>query len=495
MTRRFFLRSSATLSAGSVLASLGCRYSATGSGFSRLRNSVVGSVLVSGDDGYEQVRRVASFNPGTDQRPAVIVRCATATDVARSLEYARSNDLQVAVRGGGHDVMGRSVCQGGVLIDLAPMREIRVVRDGQAAAVQAGARSGAVNRTLHESGLVAALGCHGGVGVAGLTLGGGLGWLLGRFGATCDNVTAVQLVTADGRQLRATEDEHADLFWGLKGGGGNFGIATAFEYRLHPLEKVVGGYLVYAGARATEVLRRYRDYMASAPDEMVVEVVLLASVEPPAHEPLLVLTACYSGRVEHADRAMRPFRAFGSPLAEVVRETPYARLTDTPPELSHLFEPRQSAETAATRAEGTGFNYWQAASLSNWTDQAIDAFVARATAAPPGWRLGIGHYQHGEMCRVDSQSTPMIRRQGSTSCFFNMSWRSSDRTAAAMAWVNQSLDTMQPFSDSATYVNYLSSDGEAAVAAAYGEHYQRLQALKRKFDPDNVFHLNRNIRP
>jgi FAD/FMN-containing dehydrogenase len=403
--------------------------------------------------------------------------------------------MDVAVRGGGHDVMGRSVCEGGVLIDVALMNTISVSPDRNSARVEAGARAGQVNEALHAHARAAALGCNPGVGVAGLTLGGGLGWLLGRFGATCDNVVAVDLVTADGRQLRASERENADLFWGLRGGGGNFGIATAFEYRVHPVENVVGGYLAYAGRHAKEFLQVYRDVMASAPDELTVEIILLASAEPPAHAPVLIAGACYSGTLTDAQRVLAPLRSVGPPLVNVLREVPYARLTDTPPEMVHMLGAGPSSGSAETPVPVTGFNYWQGAGISNWTDAAIDSLIGCASTASPGWSIGLGHYMHGELCRVRDHGTPLLRREGSASYFFNMSWRDPDRSAEAMAWVDRSLTTMTPFSDAATYVNYLSSEADEGIAAAYGEHFTRLQALKRKFDPDNVLHFNRNIRP
>ncbi len=498
VTRRNFLRGAAALGGGAVLATVGCRYGYSAqiaSDLDHLRAALDGRLILPGETGYDQGRRVASFNPRTDKQPAIIVRCRSPSDIARALDFARSGNLDLAVRGGGHDVMGRSVCDAGVLIDVAPMNAISVSPGRRTARVEAGARAGRVNEALHGHALAAALGCNPGVGVAGLTLGGGLGWLLGRFGASCDNVSAVELVTADGRVLRASEDEHADLFWGLRGGGGNFGIATAFEYRVHPVENVVGGYLAYAGRHAREFLHVYRDFMARAPDELTVELILLASAEPPAHAPVLIAGACYAGSMDDAERILAPLRAVGLPLVNLLREVPYAHLTDLPAEMARILGTGPSNGSTETPVPTTGFNYWQGGSISNWTDAAIDALIECAGTAPPGWSTGLGHYMHGELCRVSDHDTPLIRREGSASYFFNMSWRDADRSADAMAWVDRSLATMRPFSDAATYINYLSSESEPAVATAYGNNYPRLQALKRKYDPDNVFRLNRNIRP
>ena len=493
--RRGFLAAAAGLGGSVALGALGClaRRSVPagdhlGAKLARFRGCLAGTLILPGDHDYEGARRLASFNPRSDKRPSFIVRCGNASDVARSLEFARSSHLEIAVRGGGHDVLGGSVCEGGVLIDLAPLGSIRISPERGVALVQSGARVGAVNEALQGHGLSAALGCHPGVGVAGLTLGGGLGWLLGRFGAACDNLVAVEIVTAEGRQLRASETENAELFWGLRGGGGNFGIATAFEYRLHPVGKVVGGCLAYSGARTRDFLRFYRDYMAQAPDELTVEVVMLSS-----DEPVVLAVACYSGDAASAVRVLAPLRMFGPLLVNGIREVPYARLADPPPEIARMV----GGGVAHEGEDGghRGFNYWRGASLSTWTDSAIDAFVTCAATAPPGWSMGVGHYMHGAVCRVGDRDTPLLRRVGHSSYHFNVSWGATKRSAGAMAWVDRSLARMAPFSDAPTYVNYLSSDTAQAVAAAYGEGYGRLVALKRQFDPDNVFHRNRNIRP
>lgn len=461
----------------------------------RFRAGLVGQVILPDNLEFEVARRPASFNPDTDKRPAIIALCANSEDIIRSLEFADRHGLDIAVRGGGHDVLGRSTCAGGLLIDLGLMNAIDVRSQTATARVETGCRAGHVNAVLQEHDLAVALGCNPGVGVGGLTLGGGLGWLLGRHGAACDNLEAVDLVTVDGRKLRASELENADLFWGLRGGGGNFGIAAAYEFRTHALAQVTGGYIVYRGAQTPQFLRLYRDLMAEASDDLAVEVVIFASPEPP-HEPLLIAALCHSGTPSAAERDLARWRRFGPPLAESVRVTPYESLADPTPELGRLLGIAPADRPANQSSEGGGtYNYWRGASLSDWSDAAIDAFVACAGTAPLGWSMGIGHYMHGAVCRVPANATPLVRREGSASYFFNIGWGSPERSEEAMRWVDQSIAALRPYSNEPAYINYLSEESETAVSAAYGSHYARLRELKRKYDPENRLRLNRNISP
>lgn len=459
---------------------------------SRLRGALAGQLIVPGEAGYDEARRPASFNPDTDKHPAAIALCAGEEDLVRCLETAQRHDLDVAVRGGGHDVLGRSTCEGGLLIDLSLMNAVDVNAERATARVGAGCRVGQLDAVLQDYGLAAALACNPTVGVGGLTLGGGLGWLLGRFGAACDNLEAVELVTADGRRLRASNQENEDLFWALRGGGGNFGVATQFEYRVHALERVTGGYIVYAGAHTPAFLRLYRDIMARAPDELTVEVVIFPSPTPP-HHPLLVAVACHSGAPADAERALAPLLRFGPPMASGLRSIPYAEIADPAPEIAAVLG-ATSGDRPAENAGG-GFNYWRGATLSDWGDDALDAFVSCAETAPPGWSIGLGHYMHGAACAPDPSATPLVRRRGSASYFFNIGWGEDEHSGEAMRWVADSIAAMRPFSLPGAYINYLSEETETAVAAAYGANYARLRALKRRYDPDNLFHLNRNIAP
>jgi len=445
-----------------------------------------GDLLLPTDTGFEQARRVASFNPHTDKTPALVARCKSAADVARSVEFARYNDLEIAVKSGGHDVLGDSTCDGGVMIDTGLMTAMELSASKRAVRIGGGVRSVQLDGTLQSDRLCAVLGCNPMVGVAGLTLGGGLGWLLGKHGASCDNLRSVEVVTADGRQLNASETENEDLFWGLKGGGGNFGIATSFEFAVHPLEKVVGGLVVIAGDRLREFMHFYSNYMANAPDELAVEVTITSG-----SEPLVVAMVCFSGDERRAETILKPLRTFGV-LADSIGTFRYPRFTNPPPELRKRFERPQEADDRSR--EGPYNSYWKGASLSDWSDRAINALVAARDEAMGDWSIGLGHYMHGAVCRVEEAATPLVRREGSYSYFFNTGWRGTLAGSAYMAWVDNSIANLAPHSHAA-YVNYLSSNAEADVAAAYGSNYTRLRALKRHFDPDNLFHLNRNIIP
>lgn len=465
-------------------------------GLSRLRSSLKGTLILPGDDRFDAARRVGSFNPLTDKRPAIIALCADAPDVVRSLEFARLNNLEIAVRGGGQDVLGKSVCEGGMVIDLGPMKAIAVDPKHRVVSAQAGLRTGELDDALQAHGLTAALGCHPAVGISGLTLGGGLGWFVGRFGATCDNLLAAEVITADGRRLRASEEENPDLFWGLRGGGGNFGIVTTFEYRVHPVNHVLGGFLAYRGSQIREFLRFYREYMAQAPDELTVEVAMSAPGTPDT--PIVMAITSYSGDPRTGERILAPLRSFGPPLADTIAEVSYTRLTDRPPILAGL----RMLGPVGTLWAGVGllraepeYGYWKGAYAPALVEPAIEAFAESVSQAPPGWWIGLGHYMHGAVCRVDSRATALPRPSAGYSYFFNAHWRDPAVSQDRMGWVDRSWASMARFSSKGTYINYLSSGSEEAVKASYGDNFSRLVALKNKFDPSNVFHLNRNIRP
>ncbi len=319
-----------------------------------------------------------------------------------------------------------------------------------------------------------------------MTLGGGLGWLLGEHGATCDNLQSVKLVTADGEIRSASVAGNEDLFWALRGGGGNFGIATEFEYTTHPVGKVIAGHIAYSATHLADFLSFYNEFMASAPDALTVEITVT-----PASEPLIVAVVCYKGEQRAAASVLRPLLGFGPPLANSISEVSYARLADPAMDLMKRFERPPSATPVDHSAPY--HSYWQGASISDWSDDAIGTFVEAYRTAPTDFSIGLGHYIHGRISEVDDEATALVRRKGSFSYFFNTSWRSTTHTAEVMSWVDASIEAMRPYGDP-TYINYLSSNEPDAVAAAYGKNYTRLRALKSRFDPDNVFQMNRNIR-
>jgi FAD/FMN-containing dehydrogenase len=447
-----------------------------------LRNGLNGRLIVPADSEYDSSRRLASVNPTTDKYPQMIVRCAAAEDVVRAVVFAREHGLEVAVRSGGHDVLGASVCDG-MVIDLAPMKAISVDPERRTAHVEAGVRSGQLNGAVQRSGLAAALGCHPGVGVAGLTLGGGLGWLLGKHGAACDHLMGADLITAEGAILRASETENTELFWALRGGGGNFGIVTALDFRLHPVDQVLGGVLVFR-TDVARFLRFYHKFMQAAPDELTVEITVIAG-----RQPVIVAITCWSGDATQGEHVLKPLRSFGAPVADWVNHVAYARLADRVSEVGALLSPAQQQQK-----KGPGYSYWRGGSLRELSNASADQIAAAIERAPSGSSLGLGHYMHGQVCRIKPDATPLIRTAGQVTYFFNAGWGDPRLADTNMEWVNRSWTAVQPFASQGAYINYLSADDQAAVKASYGTNYDRLAHIKRRYDPSNFFHRNRNIR-
>jgi FAD/FMN-containing dehydrogenase len=482
ISRRTFL-------AGAGLVSL--RTARQADPLAEFRSAFKGSIVVRGDADYDRARAIASVNPSTDKRPRLIARCSNVDDVARAIEFGRMHALEIAVRAGGHDLLGASVCDDGIVIDVSQMKSIAIDGERRTARVGAGVRSSELNAATDSHGLAAVLGCNPGVGVAGLTLGGGLGWFLGRFGAACDNLIAADLVDAEGRRRHASADENADLFWALRGGGGNFGIVTAFEYRLHPVDRVLGGLIAFR-TNVAPFLRFYRDFMKAAPDALAVETSIVM-----LERPTILCTACWSGDLTEGERALRPLREFGPPVADAIGSVPYARLTDRPgPEFgARVFGPPPAPPPTTAPPAGRTFDYWRGGSLDDLSDGAIEQVDSAIQSASRGMSMGLGHYMHGQICQAPADATPLPRKAGGFTYFFDANWRDPARADVAMRWVNDSSEAMRRWSSARTYVNYLSSDSDESVRAAYAANYQRLTALKRKYDPSNVFHLNRNIRP
>jgi FAD/FMN-containing dehydrogenase len=436
----------------------------------KLRARLKGRLILPTDQDFDAARRPFSFNPETDKRPYLIARCEDTDDVARVLDFARNASLDIAVRSGGHDVLGASACEG-VLIDLSSMNSIEIDSGKRIAHAGPGVRSDAFNLAAGRFNLAPVLGCNPSVGIAGLTLGGGLGWFLGTHGAACDNLLSVDLVTADGDRLHADAQTNPNLFWGLRGGGGNFGIATAFRYRLHLIDQVVGGNIGFR-TDVKSFLRFYRDFMASAPKELAVELNIF-----PIETPVVMASVCWSGSIELADRVLAPLQAYQTPLFSSLRTVAYAHLTDNP----------QNSRKPPSNL------FWRGGSLEMLGDGAIDELASAARNGPPGWSIGLGHYMHGKIAAVDDHATPLIRRSGRLSYFIGAGWNDPNQATPEMQWVRMSMSAMRRWSSQQTYINYLSDDSDAAVRAAYGSNFRRLQLLKRRYDPSNIFHHNRNI--
>ncbi len=461
-----------------------------GDPFAELAVELDGDLIQPTSASYEELRRPVSFNPRTDRRPAAIARCASEADVARSVAFAGDRRLEIAVRGGGHDVLGASVCAEGLVIDLSLMKASEVDPEARLVRCGPGLRSGEVDRATQPFGLAAALGCNPVVGISGLTLGGGIGWLAGKHGATCDNLVRARVVGAHGRVHAASREENPDLFWALRGGGGNFGIATALEYRIHPVSKVLGGLLVYPIGQMREVLGVYRDLLVESPDELTIEVSIQALAEP-----LVMAVVCHLGDPSAGERAIRPLRRL-SPVGDTVALVDYVRLTERP---GVGFALRSMGLLGTLkmipRSIGAppGHGYWRGASLAALDDEAIDALWGAVGEAPSLWRLAVGHYLHGAICEP-AEETPLLRPPGSLTFFFNADWWEPHEAEPALSWVDASWRSLKRGSP-VTYINYLSEATPEAVRTSYGEHYDRLARIKRRYDPDNLFHRNRNILP
>ncbi|MBI3302534.1 MAG: FAD-binding oxidoreductase [Deltaproteobacteria bacterium] len=447
----------------------------------KLAASVRGKILRPGDEGYESARKVVYWNPMTDKHPGMIVRCAGVADVIQAVDFARSHDLLVAVRGGGHSVSAMSVCDGGMVIDLSGMRKVKIDPEKRIARAEAGLTSGELGKATHTFGLAAVLGECPSVGIAGLTLGGGLGWLTGKYGASCDNLLSVEVVTADGHVLTASARENEDLFWGVRGGGGNFGVVTALEYRLYPVDRVLAGILEHPLSKASEVLRFFHEYMNVAPDELTALAYM-----PIADGAALGVVVCYCGDLQVGEKVLEPLRSFGRPVADTIQPRPYVEMQTLP--LYVYVEAQIRAGISA---------YSKCGYLEELSDEVIDRIVTNVAQAPlHDCIVGLDHHMHGAVCRVGQSETAFsLREVGGYNFWIASAWQESAEADSAIGWVDRFWEALQPFSGGRIYVNYLSDEGEERVKAAYGTNYARLVALKNKYDPTNFFRLNQNIKP
>ncbi len=443
-----------------------------------LASRFTGQLLRSADAGYDEARKV--HNGLVDKRPVLIARCRGVADVVDAVKLARSLNLEVAVRGGGHNVAGRAAVDGGLMIDLAPMKGIHVDPRARTARAQGGVTWAEFNREtqLHE------LAVTGGVvsttGIAGLTLGGGLGWLMGKYGMALDNLRSVDIVTAEGELLRTSKDEAPDLFWAVRGGGGNFGVATSLEYQLHPVgPTVTGGLVAYPFERARDLLRFFRDSTAALPDEHTLFAGLIHAPDGSGTK-LAVMVTCHCGPLAAGEKAMQQLKQFGSPAMDALGPVPYCQL---------------NGMLDAAYPKGA-LNYWKSSFLARLSDDAIDAMVECFARCPtPMGQMLIEHF-HGAVTRVGVSDTAFPHRADGYNLVVLAEWMEPAHNERCIAWARKSYAQLEPFFASGRYVNYLGDD-EAGdpVAMAYGPNYRRLQELKTKYDPSNFFHMNQNIRP
>ena len=444
----------------------------------RFEESLRGEILWPGDAGFDSARKI--HNGMIDRRPAMIVRCSGVADVLNAVDLARSNDLLVSVRCGGHGVPGFSVCEGGMMIDLSPMKSVRVDQAKRTARAEGGVTWGELDHETQAFGLATTGGVARPTGVAGLTLGGGHGFLMRQYGLACDNLVSIDVATADGRLLTASATENADLFWGVRGGGGNFGIATSFEYRLHPVGPLLAGRLIYAIDKAKDVLGLYREVTSTAPDELG-SVAALATL--PDGTPAAAILVGFNGPIDEGERILKPLRQFGPPISDEVRAMAYTELQS----FAETFNPPGLQ------------NHWKSNYLKDLSNEAIGTMVDLFATAPALETHMVIENLGGAVSRVGRDETAFNHRDASYNLLIVGMWTDAADNEKNVRWVREAWEAMQSFSSGAVYVNYLgqeSDEGADRLKAAYGpEKYERLVALKNKYDPTNLFRLNQNIRP
>jgi FAD/FMN-containing dehydrogenase len=447
-----------------------------------------GELITADHADFDTARAV--WNGAVDRRPRLIARCSGNADVAAAVRYARDRDLEIAVRGGGHNVAGTAVCDDGIVIDLSAMRTAWVDPGDRIARVGGGALWGDVDHETQAHGLATTGGIVGHTGVAGLTLGGGLGWLMRKHGLTIDNLLTAEVVTAEGSIVRASADEHPDLFWALRGGGGNFGVVTSFRFALHPVgPTVMAGPIFWSADDTIDVLRFYRDFVAQAPDELGT-VIRLGTVPPlpgipnDLHlRPAIAVACCYAGTVEEGERAVRELRRFATPLVDLVEPKPY---------LAH------QAAIDETVPHGWHY-YWKATSLTGLSDAVISIVADHAYTASSPRSYTVMFHMGGAVARVPRDATAYTGRDVAHNIVIEGVWlpaESGEHAAAETAWARGFLDALEPHR-TGVYVNFLDSDDDTSrVREAYGDHtFRRLAEIKAKYDPDNAFHHNKNIPP
>jgi FAD/FMN-containing dehydrogenase len=453
-------------------------------GADELRARLRGDLLGPSHPEYDAARAV--WNGMIDRRPALIARCRGAADVRACVAYAQEHGVQVAVRGGGHNIAGKAVCDGGLVIDLSPMRAVRIDPRHRLARVEPGCTLADFDREAQAFGLATPLGINSTTGVAGLTLGGGFGWLTRSLGMTVDNLVSVDVVTATGELLRAHSRDHSDLFWAVRGGGGNFGVVTSFEFRLHPVgPEVLAGLVIHPLAEAPAVLRFYRDFIKDAPEELVCWFVMRKAPPLPFLAPewhgreILALAMCYAGPVKDGEALSRPLRAFGDPIADVVGPTQYTAWQTV---LDPLLTPGMR-------------NYWKSHDFAELSDGLIDVLVDAARRIPdPQTEIAFA-LLGGAASRVPARATAYAHRDAQFVMNVHGRWEDPAADGACIGWARELFRNSAPFATGGAYMNFLTEDEGDRVAAAYGVNYPRLMEVKRRYDPGNLFRTNLNIPP
>jgi FAD/FMN-containing dehydrogenase len=441
-----------------------------------MRAGFSGAVLAAGDPGHDEARMV--HNGLIDKSPALIARCLNSADVADAVDFARESGLEISTRAGGHNVAGRAVTDGGLMIDLQPMKGVLVDAGHGVARVQGGVTWAEYNRATHAYGLATTGGVISSTGVAGLTLGGGLGWLMGKYGMAVDNLRSVEIVTPDGQIRTASADEEPDLFWAVRGGGGNFGVVTSFEFDAQPLSMVYGGLVAFDLADAQQVGDLYAEFTPGNPDELTTFLALTHAPDGSGHQ-IVGLAACHCGDLSEAEAATAPLRTAATPLVDMLGPLPY-------PVINTLLD--------------DGFpkgarNYWKSAFFTELSPEAIGVMAEQFSKTPSIMSGMVVEHFHGEVTRIAPTATAYPHREPGYNLVLTGQWLDPAEDAVNIAWVRDTFAALAPYMSDRAYVNYLNDDDGDRVRSAYGPNWDRLVQIKRQFDPDNLFHLNQNIAP
>ncbi len=482
LTRRELLKGSAAAGGLAMLGSPAVVFGqqAGGSPFGSLAESFGNRLVTPGHDDYDSARSL--WNAMIDKRPAAIARCSGAADVIEVINYARDNGMEISVRGGGHNVAGKALKDGAITIDLGPMHGVIVDPVRKRAVAQGGARWGGFDRETLAHGLATTGGAVPTTGIGGLTLGGGLGFIMRKHGLACDNVMSANVVTADGRHLVANENENADLYWAIRGGGGNFGVVTSFEYQLHDVEDITGGIAFYARDQLQDLLHMYREFTADAPDDVEAMAGIIGG---PPGSPLEgqsagYIAVCHKGSAAEGERVLRPFKEFGPPVIDTIGPTNYATIQT-------LF--------AAAGARGTR-NYWRSSFVRELGDDLLDTLLEHADEIPPPGSIFLIEHLGGAVARVAENETAFSNRGAMYNVSTLGTWIDAAEDEANIAWTRAVGNKIREFSTGGAYINYMPDDSSPErVKAAYEANFQRLVAVKRKYDPDNFFNANQNIAP
>jgi FAD/FMN-containing dehydrogenase len=439
-----------------------------------LKKQVRGELLQPSDAGYDEARSI--YNALIDRRPTVVVRPSGTEDVAAAVRFAREQDLPISIRGGGHSVSGNAACDGGVMLDMSRLKSIEIDEKSRTATADPGLTLGDYDKATNARDLVSPMGVVSKTGIAGLTLGGGLGWLMGKHGLACDNLVWAEVVTAEGKTIKASEDENADLLWGLRGGGGNFGVVTKFQYRLHPLEPMLGGLVLYPIDKAGDVLRFYREVTQELPDELIVYAAMLTA---PDGNVVSGLAVAYMGDPSEGEKVLAPIRTFGPPVADTVAVVPFV-------------QHQSMFDDAYPRGQ---FHYWKSGFMDTLPDEAIDALIDLFHRRPTLFSHLLLEHMHGAASRVPETATAFPHRFNHFNLGAFSIWDNANDEDAGRKWIGEFWQAVKPHLSGRVYVNYLGQEGADRVREAYGPVYDRLAALKKKYDPTNFFRLNQNVPP